>query len=144
MKELIEQFLNYLSFERTLSANTIAAYSGDLSKFSAYLESHGGGDMSKVVRQGITDFLMSEKDAGLSGNSIARELAAIKMFYRFLVRENFIKEDAASLLESPKLIRPLPNALSTIEVDKLLSRPDTRDWIGIRDRAALELFTTMP
>ncbi len=140
MRELVEAFLNYLSFERGLSQNTILAYSRDLAKFIQYLEASGAGDIAKVKRQDITNFLMSLKDAGLSGNSIARTLAAIKAFFRFLIQDNLLKEDTASLLESPKLIRSLPNALTTVEVDRLLSAPAARDWMGLRDKASLELI----
>ena len=71
-------------------------------------------------------------DKGLSGNSISRALVAIKMFYKFLAQERFIKDDVASILESPKLIRPLPNVLNTAEVEKLLQAPDKGEWMGIR------------
>jgi len=62
------------------------------------------------------------------------------MFYRFLVQERLAKDDVAGVLESPKLVRPLPNVLGSAEVDKLLSAPDVRDWMGLRDKAALELM----
>ncbi|MBI5143877.1 MAG: tyrosine recombinase XerD, partial [Candidatus Omnitrophica bacterium] len=73
-------------------------------------------------------------------NSISRALAAIKVFYRFLVQERLAKDDVAGILESPRLIRPLPNVLGANEVDRLLAAPDVRDWMGIRDKAALELI----
>lgn len=140
MKTLLSEFLNYLTVERGLSKNTISSYGTDLSHFIAYLESKGIKDIEKIKRQEITNYLLSMKDRGVSGNSISRALVAIKMFYRFLVQERFIKDDVAGVLESPKLIRPLPNVLAASEVDKLLTAPDLRDWMGIRDKAALELM----
>ena len=140
MKELIEEFLNYLTSERGLSQNTLIAYKRDLERFTGYFESHGQKEIASLKRRDITDYLMSLKDSGLSSNSISRAMAAIKVFYRFLVQENFIKEDVGSLLESPKLIRPIPHTLSSGEVDRILSMPDARDWQGIRDKAALELM----
>lgn len=140
MKELLDEFINYLSVEKGLSKNTIASYRTDLLSFLNYLESKGFNNIEKIKRDNITVYLLHLKDKGLSGNSVSRALVAIKMFYRFLAQENFIKDNVAGVLESPKLIRPLPNVLNLTEVEKLLSAPDIRDWMGIRDKAALELM----
>lgn len=140
MKALLDEFLSYLSVERGLSRNTISAYGTDLAHFTGYLGTKGMGGIEKVRRQDITDYLLSLKDRKISGNSISRALVSIKMFYRFLVQERFVKDDVAGILDSPKLIRPLPNVLGMAEVDSLLAAPDLRDWMGIRDRAALELM----
>lgn len=140
MKEFIEEFLNYLSVEKGLSKNTISSYRTDLIHFAAHLESSGIRGIEKVRKQDITAYLLYLKDKGISSNSISRALVAIKMFYRFLVQEHLVKDDIAGVMDSPKLIRPLPNVLGMGEVDKLLSAPDLRDWIGIRDKAALELM----
>lgn len=123
-----------------MSKNTVSSYRTDLIHFVAHLETKGITVVEKIKRQDITNYLLSLKDKGISSNSISRALVAIKMFYRFLVQEHFIKDDVAGILESPKLIRPLPNVLNIIEVDKLISAPDVRDWMGIRDKAALELM----
>ena len=140
MKELIDEFLNYLTVERGLSKNTISSYRMDLIHFAAHLESKGGKGIDDITRQDIINYLLKLKDKGISGNSISRALVAIKMFYRFLVQERLAKDDIAGVLESPRLIRPLPNVLNIQEVDKLLEAPNTRVWIGIRERAALELM----
>lgn len=140
MKELVEEFLNYLSIERGLSKNTIASYRADLASFLNYLESKGFSDIESIKRDEIRNYLMRLKDKGLSSNSISRALVAIKMFYKFLAQERFIKDDVAGILESPKLIRPLPNVLSIAEVEKLLQAPDIRVRTGMRDKAALELM----
>ena len=140
MKALLEEFLNYLSVERGLSKNTIISYRMDIVSFISHMEKRGAADIEKIKRDDITEYLLCQKDKGLSGNSISRALVAIKMFYKFLAEERFIKDDVAGILESPKLIRPLPNVLSVAEVGKLLHSPDVRDWMGIRDKAALELM----
>lgn len=123
-----------------MSKNTIASYRTDLASFLSYLESKGLNDMKSIKRDDITAYLMHLKDKGLAGNSVSRALVSIKMFYKFLAQEHFIKDDVAGILESPKLIRPLPNVLNTAEVEKLLQAPDIREWMGIRDKAALELM----
>ena len=140
MKKLLDEFINYLSVERGLSKNTIASYKSDLASFLNYLELKGFSSVDKIKRDDITKYLMNLKDKGLSSNSISRALVSIKMFYKFLAQERFIKDDVAGILESPKLIRPLPNVLNVVEVEKLLKSPDIREWMGIRDKAALELM----
>ena len=140
MKELLDEFLNYLSVERGLSKNTIVSYKADLVSFLKFLESKGMDKIEKIKRDDIIKYLLYLKDKGLSGNSVSRSLVSIKMFYRFLVQERFIKDDVALILESPKLIRPLPNVLNIAEAEKLVNSPDVRNWIGIRDKAALELM----
>jgi len=140
VRALLDEFLNYLSVERGLSKNTISSYRTDLIHFIGYLDKKGMGAIEAVKRQDITNYLLSLKDRGISSNSISRALVAIKMFYRFLVQEHLTKDDVAGILESPRLIRPLPNVLGMAEVDKLISAPDLRDWMGIRDKAVLELM----
>ncbi len=140
MKDNIAQFLDYLSLERGLAKNTLVSYERDLDKFSDYMKKNGMDSFSEVKKSDVTDFMLSEKDKGLSANSIARGLAAIKTFFRFLAREGFIKIDVTSVIETPKLWKHLPDSLSSDEVDKMLGRPNLKDWMGIRDKACLELM----
>ena len=140
MKHLLDEFLNYLTVERGLSKNTISAYRTDLEHFIGRMEAVGIKDVGKIKRQDITSYMLYLKDKGIGANSISRALVAIKMFYRFLIQEHLAKEDVSGVIESPKLIRGLPDVLNIDEVDKLLSKPDLRDNIGIRDRAVLELM----
>lgn len=140
MKELIEEFLNYLSAERGLAKNTLASYQNDLSKYERYLSNRNKGDISKTTKDDITGFIMQQKEAGISSASIGRYLAAIKGFYRFLAFERYIKADVSSVLETPKLWQNLPRFLSLNEVEKILSLPNLKSSRGIRDKAALELL----
>ncbi|MBU1853617.1 MAG: site-specific tyrosine recombinase XerD [Candidatus Omnitrophica bacterium] len=140
MHELIEEFLSYLSVERGFADNTLSSYKGDLVIFSKYLESSGIQSIQKVSRQIVTSFMLSEKDRGLSSNSISRELACLKSFFKFLVRENKVKEDITSVIESPKLWKRLPSTLNIQEVESLLKAPNLRELNGSRDKACLELM----
>ncbi len=143
MKELIDIFLNYLSVERGLSNNTIISYRNDLNCYTDFLKSQQIDVLSKVAKLDITNFMFSQKDKGLSANSIARRLAAIRAFHRFLVRENLLKADPSNLIDSPRLWKKIPETLSLVEVDTLLSEPNVRDKQGLRDRAILEaLYAT--
>jgi integrase/recombinase XerD len=138
--ELSGEFLSYLSVERGLSKNTLESYKRDLARFFEYLKSRHIASVDKVTRQIITSFMLSEKDRGLSSNSISRELACLKTFFKFLVRESKIKEDVTSVIESPKLWKKLPSALNLEEVESLLKAPNVKDTMGIRDKACLELM----
>ncbi|MCK9604004.1 MAG: site-specific tyrosine recombinase XerD [Candidatus Omnitrophica bacterium] len=140
MEEFIELFLNYLSVERGLARNTIISYKEDLKYYIDFLKKRSIDALSRATKNEIVDFMLSQKDKGLSPNSIARRLAAIKMFHRFLVRERILKNDPTSLIDSPKLWKKIPEALSFNEVDALLSQPDTREIQGARDKAILEIF----
>jgi len=136
----IDQFLDYISLERGLSKNTIAAYRRDLDKLAAFLKKRHITSFKDAKKSDITDFMFRQKDKGLSANSVARGLAAMKVFFRFLAREGFLKTDIASVIETPKLWKHLPEVISFNEVDKLLKAPGLKDWMGIRDKAFLELM----
>jgi integrase/recombinase XerD len=140
LRELIEQFLSYISIERGMANNTLSSYKRDLCKFAGYLKSKNIDSIDKVQRQMINSFMMAEKDRGLGSNSISRELACIKSFFKFLLKENIIKENAATIIESPKLWKKLPFTLSVSEVEALLNAPNVRDLMEMRDKACLELM----
>jgi len=143
MKEFIDSFLSYLSVERGLDKNTIVSYREDLNYYTNFLTSRSIDMLSKTNRNDIINFMMHQKDKGLAANSIARRLAAIKTFYRFLVRERILKTDPTSLIETPKLWKKIPETLSLNEVEALLAQPNIRDRQGIRDKAILEtLYAT--
>ncbi|PIP18762.1 MAG: site-specific tyrosine recombinase XerD [Candidatus Omnitrophica bacterium CG08_land_8_20_14_0_20_41_16] len=143
MKELIDTFLNYLSVERGLSNNTIIAYREDLNKYLDFMEKNHIEVLSKIAKDNITDFMLSQRDDGIAPNSVARRLAAIRMFHRFLARERILKTDPSTLIDSPKLWKRVPDTLTVNEVEALIVQPDARDRQGIRDRAILEtLYAT--
>ncbi len=140
MQELADNFLSYLSVERALSKNTLLSYGRDLKKYIAYLQGLGIKSLSRATRKEISDFMFKLKDEGLSSVSIARNLAAIKAFCRFLVRERIIPDDPSALVDSPKLWKRIPDSLSYGEVNSLLSAADVSRTQGVRDRAILELM----
>jgi len=138
MKELISTFLDYLSVERGLSKNTIASYREDLTSYLDFMERMHIDTLSKIARQNITGFMLAQKEKGLAANSIARRLAAIRMFHRFLAREKITKGDPTSLIDSPKLWKKIPETLSLNEMESLIAQPNIRDTRGIRDKSVLE------
>lgn len=143
MKELIDTFLNYLSVERGLARNTIISYREDLNSYMDFIVRQKINALAKITKNDIINFMLSQKDKGVSVNSIARRLAAVRMFHRFLTRERILKSDPTVLIDSPKLWKKIPDTLSLNEVDALIAQPDIRDKQGIRDKAVLEtLYAT--
>jgi len=140
MNELIEQFLSYISVERGMANNTLSSYKRDLYRFADFLKSKKVDSIDKVSRQTINSFMMAEKERGLASNSVSRGLACIKSFFKFLLKENIIKEDAANIIESPKLWKKLPFTLNVKEVETLLNAPNVRDPMEARDKACMELM----
>ena len=132
--------MDYLSVERGLSVNTIVSYREDLKSYADFLQERQIDAISKITKNDITNFMFFQKDKGLAANSIARRLAAIRMFHRFLARERISRNDPSSLIDSPKLGKKIPDALSFSEVEALLAQPNIRDKQGIRDKAILEIF----
>ena len=143
MRELIDTFLNYLSVERGLSNNTIISYREDLNAYLDFMSGRHIDALSKIHREDITNFMLNQKDKGISANSVARRLAAIRMFHRFLAREKVLKSDPTNLIDSPKLWKKIQDTLTLNEIEALISQPDIRDKQGIRDKAILEtLYAT--
>ncbi len=143
MKELIDTFLDYLCVERGLSKNTITSYRKDLDFYTDFLLKRHIDALSKVSKNDVTNFMFNQKDKGIAANSIARRLAAIRMFHRFLLRERILKNDPTNLIDSPKLWKKIPETLTLAEVDALIAGPNIRNRQGIRDKAILEtLYAT--
>jgi len=140
MKDLIEEFINYLAVERGLADNTLLAYRRDLTKYSGFLDKQGVKGASGVIRDHVTKFMYDQKKKGLSTNSICRSLAAIKMFHRFLVRERLAQEDPTNLVDTPKLWTRVPDVLTTTEIELMIKAAQGRNWQAVRDKAILELF----
>ncbi|MFH1360085.1 MAG: site-specific tyrosine recombinase XerD [Candidatus Omnitrophota bacterium] len=140
MKELIDDFMNFLSVERGLSPNTILAYRRDLTKYTKQLAQKGIKDIDLIKRADITNYMHQQKEKGLTATSISRALSAIKMFHRFCVRERLAKEDPTNLLETPKLWKRVPEVLSLPEIESMIKASYGRHWQEIRDNAILELL----
>jgi integrase/recombinase XerD len=137
---LIDQYLDHISLERGLSDNTRMAYSSDLKSFAIFLERKKIRSFNDVIRKNILDYLMEEKDRGLSVNSISRRLVAVKVFFAYLQQEGMLGRNVTEAMDSPKLWKVLPGVLSLKEVEKLLEMPAGDDRIAVRDRALFELM----
>ncbi|MBI3253089.1 MAG: site-specific tyrosine recombinase XerD [Candidatus Omnitrophica bacterium] len=140
MDDLVRLFLDYLSIEKGLSKNTLMAYRRDLGRYAQFLKKKKNTSFARVNRGDVMDFLLEERDRGLTARSVARGLVAVRLLHRFLAQEAKIPEDVTRTLESPKLWKPLPECLSVTEVESLINAPDIKTLSGIRDQAILELL----
>lgn len=140
LKELIEQFLAWLSVEKGYSRNTILSYGYDLERYREFIEDHLCINISRIRSTHIREYLFLLKSRGLSTRSMERHRAAIKQFHRYLCRENYLKADCTSSLDKFKVWKALPEAMTESEVERLLAQPEPKDTNGIRDAAMLELM----
>jgi integrase/recombinase XerD len=140
MNALLESFLDYISLERGLSANTRKAYAADIGQFLDELTRKGITSLNQVSRKQVLDHLMAMKARGMSTNSISRHLVAVKVFFRYLQQEGLLDRNVTDTMDSPRLWKILPDTLSEQEVDLLLAAPDMNTRLGVRDRTILELF----
>ena len=147
MQEKIQDFLSFLETEKGYADNTIAAYRNDLTQFLRYVEEQLGGDpeQSTWVEAGSKDtivgYILNLKEREYTSSTVARKVAAIKSFFHYLVAEGVLKSDPTATLDSPKVKKRLPKAISRNDIERLLAAPAQ----GVsakaqRDHALLELL----
>lgn len=137
--DYIALFLEYLQVEMGLSRNTQQSYARDLRLFCKAL-GIGEADLLQVGRSRIIRYVTDLKMQGRAAATIARKLAALKAFYRFLVGEGFLAADPAEAVEAGTKGVHLPKVLTEDEVRTLLAQPDVTTAKGLRDRALLEML----
>lgn len=136
----MQLFLEYLTVELGLSANTRQAYERDLRLFCKTLGFKNSDALVNVNREQITGYMTQLKEKGLAAATIARKLAAIKAFYRFMTAEGYMDANPAEVVEAGTKGIKLPRVLSEDEVVRLLSQPDITTAEGFRDRTMLEVL----
>ena len=124
-QEASSKFRRFIQTEKARSNETLRAYMSDLDDFRLFLENTGNScllqDLTQIGPPHIRSFV-ANRFAKIKKTSIGRKLAALKTFFRFLVREGFIQTNPAVALRAPKLDKPLPRALSVDDVDRFFSR----------------------
>lgn len=140
MENYVQHFISYLASERGLAQNTLESYGRDLRYFQQYLENNrltfATGSTNEIIRT----YLDELKKQGKAVSTISRNLAALKSFYQYLLKEQYLDADPASKIESPKLEKKLPQVLSVQQVELLLKQPNINLPAGLRDKAMLELL----
>jgi integrase/recombinase XerC len=143
MRDLIEQFLEHLRYERNVSAHTLRNYSSDLEQFVQFLtagEKREAPEVSEIDHLTIREWMAALHTAQKSKRSIARKLAALRTFFQFLLREGVLEMNPAKLVSTPRLEKKLPKHLSIEDAIRFIESPDPETDLGKRDRAMLELM----
>src|SRR5213593_2515489 len=135
----ISSFLTHVRVEKGLSANTVSAYRRDLQKFEAFIQKRKLA-LEKIGPDDLVDFLAGLYRQKLESRTVARHLVTLRNFFRFAQMQELISADPSVNLESPKIRRSLPGYLRLEEVERLLTQPDAKTPIGLRDRAMLEVL----
>lgn len=135
MDRYIEKFVTYLNVEKNASPHTVTNYSVDLKEFRDFI----GGDveLSAINHLTLRRHLAALREKNYSKATIARKVASLKSFFKFLCRDGYLKANPALALSAPKIDKRLPQFLDIGEIEKLLEAPDD-DEAGSRDRAVLE------
>jgi integrase/recombinase XerD len=136
----IERYIDAMWMEKGLSNNTLSSYRRDLRQFNEWLLKRDGSTITQATRSTLQAYLGARLQQGQSPRSSARFLSCVRGFYHYLLREGSLSLDPTLDVDSPRLGRPLPKALSEAEVDRLLQAPDLDVVLELRDRTMLELL----
>src|SRR3984893_10809597 len=135
----ITSFVTHVRVEKGLSANTVSAYRRDLMKFEAFAKKRQLA-LEPVSRDDLVDFLAGLYREKLESRTVARQLVTVRNFFRYAKIQDLIVTDPSANLESPKIRRSLPGYLRLEEVERLLTQPDSKAALGLRDLAMLEVL----
>lgn len=136
-KQIIIKYRQYLKLEKSLSENTVMAYTSDLDKLIQYLKEENINIMD-VSLDDLENFAAGLRDIGIHPRSQARILSGIRSFFHFLLIEDYIQQDPSELLESPQMGKHLPDILNVEEIDNLINAIDRSTKEGQRNCAILE------
>ncbi|MCA1958539.1 MAG: tyrosine recombinase XerC [Nitrospira sp.] len=147
MEDQIRAFMRFLEGERNASPETVRNYSSDLRQLSAFLRKSGEGEHpitpARITTDDVRRYLHWLDRNGEKASSLARKLASVRSFYRFLIGRGLVSANPAEDIRSPKLPKSLPRVLTKDDADSLMEIPDERSWLSLRDRALLEtLYST--
>jgi integrase/recombinase XerD len=135
----LQSFRAYLLLERSLSVNTLDAYLNDVQKFVCYMEIQKMDIPPLAVKyEDLKKFILWVNDLGLEASSQSRLISGLRAFYKFLLVEDLLDDDPTALLESPRLMRKMPEVLSVHEIQAMLTAIDLSEPLGTRNRAIIE------
>jgi integrase/recombinase XerD len=134
----LEEFRDYLQFERGVSPRTLDAYGRDLQRLVEYAQRRSIDDVAALTSAQLREFVYELKDRGLQATSIRRTLSAIRTYFAFLLAEEHVTTDPTEQVDMPKAWRRLPGVLSREDVESILEAPEINDKLYWRDKALLE------
>ena len=137
MEKQVKLFLEFLQNDKKVSDNTLQSYRRDIVYYNKYLESNKM-NYTKIKEEDIKEYLKHLQEIGKKSSTVSRNLASIRSFYQFLVRNKKVKQDPTNNIQSPKVEKKAPSVLTAQEVELLLDQPKDVDLKGTRDKAMLE------
>ncbi len=140
MHQLIDDYLNFLAVEKGASRNTLEGYSRDLNRYAAFIDGLKIRDIRQIGAEELISYLSRLKSGGLAANSMNRALAALRGFYKYLLREKKLESTPVAHIELARVWTHLPDVLSREEMSLLLTQPGSATPAAVRDAAMLELI----
>lgn len=138
MDRYTDKFITYLKVEREFSPHTVINYSVDLGDFAKFMEPDG--ELEKVDHLFLRKYLAHIKSKGYSKRTIARKLASLRSFFKFLYKEGYLKTNPIVSISTPKLDKKLPVFMDEKQTVKLIESANGTDEQSLRDRAILEVL----
>lgn len=136
-QKLIEEFVDVLTFEKSLSKHTVDAYLADLQKLVSFVDNKS---LVQITEKEISGFLVFLRDVGLSARTVARIISGLKTFYKQLLILGFTENNPMKLTKTPKLAKKLPEVLSHYEIEAMMEQIDLSMFSGERDKTILMLM----
>ena len=140
IQKSIDAFVQYLHDVKKMSYNTEMSYCRDLNKVHNYLHENGINQISQIDEEVLDAYIIYLKENGFANSTISRQVAAIKGWFLFMIKEGMVRSDAACNLKAPKIEKKAPGILRMNEVVKLLEEPKGNNPKELRDKAMLELL----
>lgn len=141
MNIFLREYLGVLKLEKNLSENTILSYKIDLSAFILFLNDEFKiNDPEEITHSHLVSFFTLLNNMGLTGSSAARYFSSLRGFFHFLIQNSYITKNPIDKIDSPKLKKNLPEVLTIPEMESVLSKPDSNQTLGLRDKALLEVM----
>ena len=138
--QYIDSFLANLRLEKGLSTNTINAYANDCSSFLHWANNEDNIDILSIQEEEIERYVKNFQAQNLASSTINRKISSLKHFYLFLHKKKLVHSNPIVSFSGPKNVRHLPKSMSELDVASLIQAPDCKNFIGLRDRAMLELL----
>ena len=137
MEKQLKIFFDFLENEKKASNNTLQSYKRDIKQYENYLETNGKA-YNEITNKDMKEYIEHLKEIGKKPSTISRNIASIRSFYQYEVKNKSLSEDPTEGIQSPKVEKRVPSILTSNEVTLLLEQPKSSDLKGIRDKAMLE------
>lgn len=140
IRQSIEAFVSYLHNVKRTSHNTEMSYQRDLNKMCNFMETQGITQVKQITQEILNSYILYLKEKQMAAATISRNIAAIKAWYLYMIKEQMVDADCTEGLKAPRIEKKIPEVLSTHEVVKLLEQPKGNNPKELRDKAMLELL----